>query len=123
MKRILIVDDNKDIVDMMKEYLEKKGYEVTGVIDSTEFPIAIAKEKFHLIILDIAMPDMDGYEVCERLKANEETAKIPIMLLTGKELEPDGIAQRCLDLGAESHLLKSVGTEVILGKIQELIGS
>lgn len=122
MKKIMLLDDNPDAIEVTKMRLEKNNYSVIGFSDAKDFFEAVEKEMPDLVILDIVMRDMNGYQVCERLKQKKETENISIILLTGKELEPKGIAERCLDLGANAFLLKPVDSDVLLGKIKEIIG-
>ena len=75
-----------------------------------------------VVITDLEMPVMNGYEVCERLKSGEKTSAIPIILLTGERLEPKSILDRCLNLGVESFLLKPLKLEDLLSKIKETLG-
>lgn len=81
-KKILLIDDDPDFVEAVKVIVENGGYEVGVAYDGEEGLEAVAKEKPDLIVLDVMMPVMNGHEACAKLKANPETAKIPVILLT-----------------------------------------
>jgi len=82
MARILIIDDDPDIVESVTMVLEKNGHDVIGAYGGVEGLEKAKKEKPDAIILDVMMPDKDGYEVCKELKADPEYSDIPILLLT-----------------------------------------
>jgi len=82
MARILVVDDDPDIVESVTVVLENKGHEVIGAYGGVEGLEKAKNEKPDAIILDVMMPDKDGYEVCKELKADPEYSDIPILLLT-----------------------------------------
>lgn len=81
-KNILLVDDDADFVEAIKLILESKSYDVTVAYDGLEGLKKVRTEEPDLIILDVMMPEMDGYEVCAKLKADPKYGHIPIMLLT-----------------------------------------
>lgn len=83
-KKILVVDDEKDIVDLISMYLEKEGYEVMGAHDGLEAFEKIIGEKPDLVVLDIMMPKLDGHSLNIKLKENSETKDIPVIIITGK---------------------------------------
>jgi DNA-binding response OmpR family regulator len=87
--KILVIDDEPEITDIIETFLENAGYEVKSENSSV---IGIERAKSFLpdvILLDIMMPFMDGYEVCKELKRSEETSKIPVIFLTGKDARSD----------------------------------
>ena len=81
-KKILLIDDDPDFVEAVKVIVENGGYDVKVAYDGEEGLEAVAAEKPDLIVLDVMMPVMNGHEACAKLKANPETAKIPVILLT-----------------------------------------
>ena len=115
-KRILLIDDEPDVTGLLKLNLENTGaYEVREE-NRAEHALATARTfKPDLIILDIVMPGMDGYEVMKALKRNPGTADIPVVVLTGVEI--DGSHVRALSLGASGFVIKAGG----LGKLFEAI--
>ncbi len=88
-KKILVVDDEKPIVRLVQVNLEHAGYEVITAYDGKEALEKVAQEKPDLIVLDVMMPQMDGFEVMQRLQANPETRDIPVIMLTAKAQDAD----------------------------------
>lgn len=91
MHRIFVVDDEPEIVEIMVEYFRGEEFEITGISDPSRAPESIASNQPEVVLLDIMMPEMDGYEVASRLKADARTAAIPIIFLTGKERQDDDL--------------------------------
>lgn len=91
MYRIVVVDDEPEIVDIMVEYFQGEEFDVTGLSDPARAVELVATKQPGVVLLDIMMPDMDGYEVASRLKADPRTAEIPIIFLTGKERQDDDL--------------------------------
>jgi len=89
--RIVIVDDEPEIVDIMVEYFHGEEFDVTGLSDPSRAVELIASKHPEVVLLDIMMPEMDGYEVASRLKTDPRTAEIPIIFLTGKERQDDDL--------------------------------
>jgi two-component system alkaline phosphatase synthesis response regulator PhoP len=83
MKKVLFVDDDVDFCEVAKILLESKGYEVVLAYDGKEGLEKVRAEKPDLVILDVMMPEINGYDVCVVVKADEELKKIPVILLTG----------------------------------------
>ncbi len=83
-QRVLIVDDVTKNIQLVANFLKQAGYEINYAVDGKSAINHISKEKFDLILLDIMMPEMDGFEVCHKLKSNEETRDIPVIFLTAK---------------------------------------
>lgn len=102
--KILVVDDDPDIVEVVKIRLESDGFEVVTARDGIEALEKVFKERPSLVILDITMPRMDGYELCQRLKVKEETKAIPIIMLTARGETESKIA--ALNIGADDYITK-----------------
>lgn len=122
MKKILVVDDEAEIRGLLKKSLEKNGYRVTTAASGTEALAASKGSRPDLILLDIAMPEMDGYQTCEQLRENKDTQDLPVLFLTGKDLQPEGIIKRYHNLGACGYIPKPSPIGELLTKIKELIG-
>lgn len=101
MRKILIVEDNLEISDMMRSYLVKAGYGVEQAYDGEQALDLAGREDFDLALLDIMMPKIDGYEVCETLR---KTTKMPIIVVSAKVAEEDKV--RMFDLGADDYITK-----------------
>jgi len=123
MKKVLIVDDDKDICAITKKRLTQAGYEAMAALSGQEAISLCQTNHPDLVLLDIAMPDMDGYLVCERIRQDDKTKNIPVLFVTGKELLPKGIDQRCQDLGACGYICKPFQIDELLKKITEILGT
>jgi CheY-like chemotaxis protein len=124
MKTILVVDDEKEIRDLIRERLaQEKEFSVLTASGAQEALDISKTKKLDLILLDIAMPEMDGYALCERLKKEKNTKDTPIMFLTGKDLEPKSIIERCEKLGVCGFVSKNSTLKELLAKIEEVIKS
>lgn len=118
-KKILFIEDEADLVAVMKPRLESVGFSMISAPDGKQGLRAAIDEKPDLIILDILMPQMNGYEVCERLKKNPETKDIPVIVLTAvgaKDLEDN-----CRFVGAEECLRKPYNPSELVAKIKKLL--
>lgn len=116
--KILVVDDEQDILDLLEYNLKKEGYEVLLAKDGQQ-ALNEASKLPDLIILDIMMPELDGYDVCKRLRANDSTASIPILILTAKSAEVDEIIG--LELGADDYMQKPISVHVLLARVKALL--
>lgn len=102
--KILLVEDEKNIILGVRTCLDAVGYHVAVVEDGEAALEFVSQEKPDLILLDLLLPKMDGFEVLETLKGNEDTRDIPIIVLTAKAGEED--RQRSLELGADAYMTK-----------------
>jgi len=112
-KKILVVDDEKNIVDIVAFNLHKEGYEVIVARDGEKGLEAFEKEKPDLIILDIMMPRMDGFEACRRIR---EKSQVPIIMLTARAEEVDRVLG--LELGADDYVIKPFGVRELLARVK-----
>ena len=117
-KTILIVDDEADILEMLKYNLEKEGYTVLTARQG-QSALDQVKRKPDLILLDVMMPDMDGWEVCRRLKQDPKTAAIPVLFLTAKGAEMDEVLG--LELGAEDYIVKPISVRKLLARVRAVL--
>lgn len=118
--KILIVDDEKDIVDLIKYNLNQEGdFEVFCAFEGKEALEMADKIKPHLILLDIMMPELNGFDVCRELKHNNSTSKIPVIFLTAKENEIDEIIG--LELGADDYIQKPISPRKVIARIKSVI--
>ena len=119
-KKILVVDDEPDIVSMVKMRLEASGYEVITASDGETAYSRARSDAPDLIILDLMLPGMDGYQVCRLLKFDENYRRIPIIMLTAKsQIEDKEWGQK---VGADYYLTKPFEAKELLDKINDLIG-
>ena len=119
MKRtILIADDEKDIIDLLSYNLSKNGYNIISALDGSEVLLKV-NPTIDLIILDIMMPKLDGYELCDILKKNPTTNGIPIIFLTAKNSTDD--EYKGLLKGADDYVVKPVAIENLLLRIKNIL--
>jgi PleD family two-component response regulator len=114
--RILVVEDDFDISNMLDVYFDSQGYEV-AVADRGEKGLELCRQQLpHVIVLDIMLPDIDGYEVCKRLRSNLRTSHVPIIFLTQRDERSDKIAG--LELGADDYITKPFDIEELRLRVQ-----
>ena len=114
--RILVVDDELSIIKFLRANLEARDYEVLAAMDGAEALQAIEMELPDLVILDIMMPKMDGFEVCRRLR---EWSQIPVIMLSARGDESDKV--KCLDLGADDYITKPFGKDELIARVRALL--
>lgn len=117
---IMIVDDEPDALALMENILSGEGYDLITVSNATEVGIKATQMLPDLILLDFLMPDINGFDVCKALRANEVTRGIPIMAVTCLSKEED--IERIFECGADEYLPKPYKFEQLQQKVQELIG-
>ncbi len=118
MKKILVVDDQKDICDLIKERLIQNNFSVLVASNGQDAVELSRSEHPDLILLDVAMPDLDGYQTCEMLKGDKATKDIPIIFLTGKDLDELAIKKRCETLCANGYISKLSSLNELLDKVK-----
>jgi two-component system alkaline phosphatase synthesis response regulator PhoP len=116
---ILAVEDDEDILQLLKYNLTKEGYRVTGVTSAEEGLQIIRSTAPDLILLDLMLPGIDGLEVCRRLKMDAKTRQVPIIMLTAKGEETDIVTG--LELGAEDYITKPFSTRVLLARVRAVL--
>ncbi len=117
-KKILIVEDEKDILQLLKLYLEKEGYRTATALTGLEALTQVKAEHPDLIILDLMLAEMDGLEVCKRIRADRQTAMIPIIMLTAKAEESDTVIG--LELGADDYITKPFSPKALVARVKAL---
>lgn len=118
--KILMVDDNPDIVELMASRLEGNDYEVVRALGGAEALEKAEKERPDLILLDISMPEMDGFEVGRRLRLNRVTQYIPIIMVTARGQHKDVVCA-VNELQAADYLIKPFRPEILLAKIEQAL--
>ena len=118
---ILCVDDDRIALSVIRRPLEVNGYHVTSAESGYDAFLKIREHRPDLILLDIKMPGMDGFEVCSRLKANKELEGIPVIFVTGLEKEED--RDRAFSVGAVDYLVKPVPKNLLLQKVRSHLES
>ena len=119
--KILLVEDNEMNRDMLSRRLERRGYTVVFAVNGEEAITAAARETPDLILMDMSLPVIDGWEATRRIKAAPQTAAIPIIALTAHAMSGD--RQQALDAGCDDYDTKPIEFPGLLAKIAALIGS
>jgi two-component system phosphate regulon response regulator PhoB len=115
-EKILVVDDEEDILELVRYNLAREGYHVAGTLSGEEALKQARTEAFDLIVLDLMLPGIDGLEVTKKLKANEKTQHIPIVMLTAKGEEADIVTG--LELGADDYITKPFSPRVLVARVR-----
>jgi len=118
--KILLVEDNEMNRDMLSRRLRKRGYQVVMATDGQEALDQVGTERPDLILMDMRLPVVDGWQVSSRLKADPATAGIPIIALTAHAMAGD--ERRALDAGCDDYDTKPVELPRLLGKIERALG-
>lgn len=121
-KRILVIDDEVDLLEIVKARLEANDFEVETAISGREGLASVKVKRPDVIILDLMMPEMDGYAVLSKFKGDKATRDIPIIVLTALAEEDSG--KKAIELGADSYIVKPFESDVLLASIRGfLIGN
>ncbi len=120
-KRILVADDEPDVLAILEKKLKESGFEVLALSKGKEIIAQVKTFKPDLIISDIVMPDMDGYAAGITLRGDGATKNIPIIFMTGKELEFSGMQKRAQELGSCDIINKPCTFEELLAKAKEAL--
>ena len=118
-RKIFIADDELDFVSTLRSRLEFEGFGVTTAADGKEALQRIMDEKPDLILLDVMMPSMNGYQVCRELKGNAATSSIPVLMLTAKSQESDKFWGR--EAGADAYMTKPFDMDELINEIEGLL--
>lgn len=116
MQRILVVEDDQDIQELLREFLKEAGYDVTAAGDGVEAMGLFAENQYDLILLDIMLPKIDGFGVCELIR---KQSQVPIIMLTALGGEEDQI--RGLDLQVDDYIIKPFSLPVLIRKIAAVL--
>jgi two-component system cell cycle response regulator DivK len=121
MTRVLLVEDNEMNRDMLSRRLQRRGFEVLIATDGARGLALAAAEKPDLILMDMSLPVLDGWEATRRLKATPDTAGIPVIGLTAHAMPTD--RDKCLEAGCDEYDTKPVELSRLLDKIERLLGT
>jgi two-component system, OmpR family, alkaline phosphatase synthesis response regulator PhoP len=119
MPRILVVEDDRDIADLVSRYLEKAGFVVDRAENGTDALQMIASKAPDALVLDLMLPQVDGLEVCRRVRATDRTAAVPIIMLTARGEESERIVG--LELGADDYLAKPFSPKELVARVRALL--
>lgn len=115
-QKILILEDMESLVDVLRGLLEHEGFQVVVARNGLEGLEAAQKERPNLLLLDLILPDLDGLEVCRRLRRNPKTAQLPILMLSGKTEEADKVAG--LEVGADDYITKPISPKELIARVK-----
>src|SRR5271170_4962497 len=120
MKKILVVDDDKAVTTLLERLLSSQGYEVLVASDGLDGMVQVRKSLPDLILLDVMMPEINGYDVCSNLKFDERFKHIPIIVLTSREQELDARIGKLMGI---SYMHKPIESKALLERIQNTLKS
>lgn len=118
-QQILVVEDEEDILELVSFNLKKEGYQVKGVMSGEEALQEVGRKLPSLIILDLMLPGVDGFEVCKSLKSDPGTKAVPIVMLTAKSEEADIVIG--LELGADDYLTKPFSPRELIARVRAIL--
>ncbi|HCL4436975.1 XRE family transcriptional regulator [Clostridium botulinum] len=116
MKKILIIEDDEVIREELQNFLRKYGYEVNAPVEFNNIIQYVEKENAHLILLDINLPEFDGYYICREIR---KTSDVPIIIVTSRDSEVDELIS--MNLGADDFITKPYNTEILLARITNIL--
>ena len=118
-KRVLIVEDEESLLKLETILLTVKGFEVIGAFTGKMAIDKIGVEEFDLVLLDIMLPDIDGFEVCRQIRKDPRTTTVPVIMLTGKKSQGDH--DKGVLCGANAYLVKPFKSAMIIDEINRLL--
>ncbi len=119
MNHVLVAEDDADIADLVRHYLQKAGFDTDVVASGRDVMLRIRQRVPDLIILDVMMPGLDGLEVCRAIRADAATSAIPVIMLTAKGEESDRIVG--LELGADDYITKPFSPNEVVARVRALL--
>jgi DNA-binding response OmpR family regulator len=117
-KKILVIEDEKDIQELLQLYLKRDGYDVHIAKDGETGLRKVSQERYDLVLLDLMLPQMDGLEICRNLRSRPQTSDIPIIMITAKAEESDRIVG--LEIGADDYITKPFSPREVLARIKAI---
>lgn len=116
---ILVIDDEQDLIELVRYNLDKEGFDVVAATDGGSGLDIATRHKPDLVVLDLMMPGMDGLEVCRRMRNDERTRRIPVIMLTAKAAEADRIVG--LELGADDYVTKPFSPRELVARVKAVL--
>ncbi len=117
MSKILVVEDNQDNMDLVCFLLRNAGHEVLEALDGIKGLKIVEEDRPDLILLDLAIPEIDGWQIAETLKSNPDTDAIPVIAFTAHTLPGD--RRRALEAGCNGFISKPISVETFIGQVEE----
>jgi len=119
MKRVLIVEDEPEIADLIRFHVEREGLAARSVASGKLALDAVRHDAPDVVVLDLMLPDLDGLEVCRRLKRNPETRGIPILMVSAKGEETDIVTG--IELGADDYVTKPFSAKILIARLKNIL--
>jgi len=116
---IAVVDDESDILDLVSLHLKKAGFRVAEFIDSKGFIRSLDKKTPDLVVLDLMLPDADGFDVCKVIRSDNRTADMPVIMLTAKTEEMDRVLG--LEIGADDYVTKPFSPKELVARVRAVL--
>ena len=120
-QKILVVDDDEHILRSLSQYLELEEFNVLSASNGQDALNIFEREKPDMLVLDVMMPGMDGFQVLEKIRGNPETAKVPVLMLTARDQHSD--IMRGYQMGATSYLVKPFNLDELVDAIREVFST
>src|SRR5437879_6810749 len=117
--KILIVEDEQSVVDLLRKGLEPEGFQVIAAYNGQAGLRAVAEARPDLIILDLTLPELDGFELCRRIRRQPESARLHILVLRGRTEEVDKVV--LLELGADDYVTKPFSPKELVARVKTLL--
>ncbi len=118
-RKIIVIEDDHSINELIRYNLEREGFEAEGVANGLDAVLMVEQRLPALVLLDIMLPGLDGFEVCRRLKNNAKTAAVPVIMITARGSETDVV--RGLQLGAEDYVVKPFSPKVLVARVRAVL--
>jgi DNA-binding response OmpR family regulator len=116
---VAVVDDEADIRSLLEDALRRDGFRVRSFADGSSFLASVARERPDAVVLDLMLPDLDGFEICRRLRRSERTADIAVVILTARAEEANRVAG--LELGADDYVVKPFSTRELSARLRAVL--
>ncbi|HEY8749558.1 MAG TPA: response regulator transcription factor [Tepidisphaeraceae bacterium] len=116
---ILVIDDEKDLIELVRYNLEKDGFDVIAATDGQAGLEVVKKHRPDLVVLDLMMPGLDGLQICQQLRADPRSGRIPLIMLTAKATEADRVVG--LELGADDYITKPFSPREVLARVKAVL--
>ena len=120
-KRVVCIEDEPEMIDLVRLILGRKGFEVVGANGGLEGLALVASEKPDLVLLDLMMPDMDGWEVYQRMKSDEALRDIPVVVVTAKAQSIDKVLGLHI-AKVDDYITKPFGPQELLESVEKILG-
>jgi CheY-like chemotaxis protein len=121
--RILLADDDPDVLLVTRTRLEVNGFEVVTAADGEEALARFRETRPDVVLLDLSMPRLDGYEVCKRLKSDPATASVPVIIFSASSSHATALEQACRQTGADDHVRKPFRSDELVRKIRKCLSA